>query len=274
MKPIVIYHYPCLDGFTAAWACWLKHPDWEFYPAIHGDPMPDVTGRDVYLLDFSYKKPIMEEILAKSSGKVVVLDHHVSAQKELMSLLEDQKILGQFDMSHSGAWLSWNYFHSTPAPMFVKLVEDRDLWKWAIPESRNANAVFFSYDYDFQTWSDLHAKCENPEQFAIVMMEGAAIERKHHKDVAELVARTKRKIVIDGVSVWAANLPYTLVSDAGHLLAKDEPFAAVYFQTASGFEFSLRSTDTGSDVSEIAKKYGGGGHKNAAGFRIPNLESL
>jgi nanoRNase/pAp phosphatase (c-di-AMP/oligoRNAs hydrolase) len=32
---------------------------------------------------------------------------------------------------------------------------------------------------------------------------------------------------------------------------------------------SLRSFHETVDVSEIAKKYGGGGHKKAAGFRLP-----
>ena len=65
-----------------------------------------------------------------------------------------------------------------------------------------------------------------------------------------------------------ANLPYTLTSDAGHLLANGEPFAACYWDTPTGRVFSLRSTDDGLDVSEIAKKYGGGGHRNASGFRV------
>lgn len=45
--------------------------------------------------------------------------------------------------------------------------------------------------------------------------------------------------------------------------------AACYWDTPEGRVFSLRSTDTGPDVSEIAKAYGGGGHAHAAGFRVP-----
>ena len=99
--------------------------------------------------------------------------------------------------------------------------------------------------------------------------EGEAIERKHHKDVAELVGASRRTMVIGGHTVPVANLPYTLTSDAGHLMCKDQPFAACYLDTPKGRTFSLRSTDDGMDVSEIAKAYGGGGHRNAAGFIRP-----
>ncbi|MFB5634981.1 MAG: bifunctional oligoribonuclease/PAP phosphatase NrnA, partial [Candidatus Nitrosomaritimum aestuariumsis] len=68
--------------------------------------------------------------------------------------------------------------------------------------------------------------------------------------------------------VPVANLPYTLVSDAANKLAEGEAFAACYWDTEDGRVFGLRSFSKGSDVSEIAKEYGGGGHRNAAGFRV------
>jgi len=66
-----------------------------------------------------------------------------------------------------------------------------------------------------------------------------------------------------------ANLPYTLTSDAGHLLAENFPFAGCYWDTPSGRVFSLRSRDDGMNVSKIAELYGGGGHEHASGFTIP-----
>ena len=103
---------------------------------------------------------------------------------------------------------------------------------------------------------------------------GAAIERKHHKDVAELVGVCKRRMVIGGHDVPVASLPYTLVSDAGHLMAQGEPFAACYWDTAEGRTFGLRAADEGLDVSEVAKRYGGGGHAKAAGFEVPRDHAL
>ena len=84
----------------------------------------------------------------------------------------------------------------------------------------------------------------------------------------------QRRMVIAGHDVPVASLPYTLTSDAGHLMAHGEPFAACYWDTPEGRVFSLRSTDDGMDVSVIAKQYGGGGHAHASGFRVDREHQL
>ena len=79
---------------------------------------------------------------------------------------------------------------------------------------------------------------------------------------------------IGGHDVPVASLPYTLVSDAAHLMAQGELFAACYWDTAAGRNFGLRAADDGLDVSEIAKLYGGGGHAKAAGFKVARDHAL
>ncbi len=64
------------------------------------------------------------------------------------------------------------------------------------------------------------------------------------------------------------------VSDAAHLMAQGEPFAACYWDTTDGRVFGLRATDDGIDVSEVAKLYGGGGHAKASGFKVPRGHAL
>lgn len=281
--PLVVYHSPCLDGFTAAWAMWLKHPNAEFVPGVYGQEPPDCTGRDVYLLDFSYKRAVLHDIVAVATS-VTVLDHHKTAAADLGDLLESPEsgLRGRFDMNKSGARLAWEWFHADEAPLFVRLVEDRDLWRFSLPDSKAMNAAFFSYDYDFQIWNRLCSACESQERYLSLYAGGVAIERKQAKDVQELV--TKLMHLRAFAKAWAlcqrqvpcANLPYTLASDAAGLMAESAPFAATYFQDADGtLTFSLRSRgETGVDVSEVARVYGGGGHRNAAGFRVRSLEEL
>lgn len=168
-------------------------------------------------------------------------------------------------MARSGAGMTWDFFFpAEPRPKLIDHIEDRDLWLFKLDGTREIQASVFSFPYDFAVW-DWLMTCHLP----ILRAEGEAIERKHHKDVAELVDVTKRRMKIGGHEVWVANLPYTLTSDAGHLMARGEPFAACYWDTPDGRVFSLRSTDEGQDVSAIAKQYGGGGHRNASGFRVP-----
>lgn len=306
MKPLVIYHANCADGFTAAWAV-RQALDAEFYPGVHGEAPPEVAGRDVILVDFSYPPAVLHEV-RKKARSVLVLDHHKSAEADLPAcasgkldaltvfrmdapewtarktwdyvqscVYQDQcegapyaNVYALFDMDRSGAGIAWDFFHpGVPRPELIDHVEDRDLWRFALPGTREIQAAVFSYPYEFDVWDLL---METPME--TLRAQGVAIERKHHKDVAELVKVAKRQMVIGHYDVPVASLPYTLASDAGHLMAKGKPFAACYYDKDDGRVFSLRSTDQGVDVSEVAKLYGGGGHARAAGFRVPRDHEL
>ncbi len=263
---ICIYHGNCADGFGAAWVVRKALGDIEFYPGKYQEPPPDVAGKDVVMVDFSYKRPVLLEMAEKASS-ILILDHHKSAAADLVDL--PQNVTAVFDMSHSGAMLAWEHFFpgAEPPPM-LRHIEDRDLWRFALPHTRQVQANVFSHPYDFQVWD--HLMSMSSEELAA---DGIAIERKHFKDMKELLGVTRRELVIHGHRVPAANLPHTMSSDAGHEMAQGHPFAACYFDTPEGRVFSLRSTDTGVDVSEIAKTYGGGGHRNAAGFKVSFAEA-
>jgi len=308
MKPLCIYHGNCADGFGAAWVVRRAlGENVDFHPGVYQDPPPDVTDRDVILVDFSYKRPVLSR-MAESARSVLVLDHHESAQSDLYpgekffavlpgqgwadyrsdlegpSLRESGEIWCLFDMERSGAGITWDFFFpGIGRPRLINHVEDRDLWKFDLPGTREIQANLFSYPYDFKLWDRLVSRAESQESWNLMIDEGAAIERKHHKDIAELVEVVTRPMKIGGHIVPAANLPYTFTSDAGHLLCErslwgkpieyltqtPHPFATCYWDTPEGRVFSLRSREDGMDVSEIAKMYGGGGHKHAAGFRVP-----
>lgn len=268
MNSLCIYHANCADGFTAAWILKNHYTDRtiDFFPGVYQDPPPDIKGRDVIFVDFSYKRRMMEIIL-NLANTVVIIDHHKTAIDDLACLPFTDSMLNP---NHSGAMLTWMWAkQNLDSPHLVQYVEDRDLWKFSLPYSREINANIFSYDYTFENWDYLNDAITNDT----FVEEGAAIERKHHKDVAELVRVTRRNMEIGGHIVPVANVPYTLTSDAGHLMATElcggKVFSACYWDTPEGRVFSLRSTADGIDVSEIAKQYGGGGHSHASGFRIP-----
>lgn len=270
--PIVIYHKNCIDGFTAAFACWLLHPDWEFYPATHGDPPPNVEGRDVYILDFCYPRAVLEWML-EIADDIVILDHHQSAEKDLEGL-EYPNLTLIFDMNHAGCVLAWGFFQGSETPELFKYVEDRDLWRFKLPNTREICAAIFSHSYDFDLWVLLHEICRQHHTRHQLVIEGTAINRKLAKEVTEFLKDNVQRADIGGYNVPVANLPYTHASDAGHVMAVTAPFAATYYDGPDGRTYSLRSSATGMDVSEIASLYGGGGHKHAAGFRLAHGVSL
>jgi oligoribonuclease NrnB/cAMP/cGMP phosphodiesterase (DHH superfamily) len=278
-RPLVIYHGNCADGFSAAWCFWRKYRNGADYVAgVYQQDPPDVAGRDVYLVDFSYKAPVVERMLTQANS-VTLIDHHKTALDDLRPLKVEQvgygiETFGWFcDLERSGATLAWDFlFPNEPRPLLLGHIEDRDLWRFKLAGTREIQAMVFSYEYSFELWDKLMAA----DQVELLKMTaaGAAIERKHHKDVAELVKVCQRRMLIGGHDVPAASLPYTLVSDAAHAMAQGEPFAACYWDTAEGRCFGLRATDDGLDVSDIAKQYGGGGHAKAAGFKVPRDHAL
>jgi hypothetical protein len=107
------------------------------------------------------------------------------------------------------------------------------------------------------------------EPISLLRKDGEAILRKHMKDVKELLKATTRFMYIGGHYIPLANLPYTMCSDAVNILAQEnDGIGATYFDTPEGRKFSLRSIGD-IDVSKMAEKYGGGGHRNASGFQMP-----
>lgn len=270
-KKLCIYHGNCLDGFAAAWA--VRHSladSVEFYEGIHQQPPPVVDGRDVVLVDFSYKRSVLEKMLETASS-IMILDHHVSAEQELSYLLNSGQIDGLFDMSKSGAMLAWQWFNpDQKAPVLIRHIQDRDLWLFKLDGTREICSALSSYPSDFGVWDELMSR--NEHQLTDLRREGEAIERKLQKDIEQLITSGVRRMTIAGYDVPVLNAPAAYVSDAGHIMSVGEPFAACYWDHANGRSFSLRSNGQGDansiDVAEVAKLYGGGGHRNAAGFTV------
>lgn len=272
MKPLVIYHANCTDGFTAAWCFHHHKPDgFDFLPASYGQEPPDVTGREVFIVDFSYPR---EQLLAMAEQAefVVVLDHHQSAEAALAGL-QHPKLTIKFDMQRSGAGLAWDWLNDPlPRPRFLGFVEDRDLWRFGFVETKASHAYLGSVARTFEVWDEI--MLGSVTQQTIALAQGEALVRLVEKQVADAVRSTQRSAVIGGQIVPLANVPGFLASDAGHMLDEGVPFAATYFDTEQRRCFSLRSRPDGADVSLIAGQYGGGGHKHAAGFSVPREHEL
>lgn len=267
-KTICIYHANCCDGMGAAWVVHRalnEGDDIEFIPATYQAELPDVTGAHVIIVDFSYKQDQMRELAAQAES-ILVLDHHKTALQELAPLLEDGIIQGKFDMNHSGAMLAWMWFFpQVEPPALIKHIQDRDLWRFDLPGTREIQSALYSFPMDFETWDMLMSI-----DTSILYKQGIAIDRAHKKNVQGLVEFVSYRDTIAGFDVPVLNCNYMFASDAGHELAKGESFSATYYDTEENRKYSLRSSeDGGIDVSEIAAKFGGGGHRHAAGFKIP-----
>lgn len=265
-KTIVIYHKGCMDGISAAWCFWKKHGDsYEYYPGVYSEEAPDVTDKIVYLVDFSYKAHVIKDMLEKAK-KVIILDHHKTMFEEIELVGEHPKL----DMTHStnsmsGAMISWKYnFPDISAPAIFNYIQDRDLWKFSFEETKAITAALFSYErLNIQNFDKL---MQIP--ISDLLKEGNALVRKNNNDIERYIKVYSREMQIGGYTIMVCNVPGNYASEIGNKLAEESfSFAGTYSDDAKQRKFSLRSVGN-FDVSEIAKKYGGGGHKNAAGFAV------
>lgn len=298
MKPLCIYHGGCDDGFAAAWA--VRHAlkgEVEMHAGQYGREPPDVADRDVILVDFSYKRPVLEGMLksgdVRQAMSILILDHHKTAQEDLAGIeaphptdcydprgwrsdWEQQcawPVRAIFDMNRSGAGLAWDFFHTQrnghveSRPRFIDYIEDRDLWRKALPGSDEFTIALRSYPMDFGTWDRLIAA--GPDA---LIEEGKSIQRYYRLRVEEFKRGAYRSsVTVDGVEIpcMATNAPYFAASEVAGELAGTEgvQFGLCYFEGSNGdYLYSLRSRGD-FDVSAVAKAFGGGGHKNASGFK-------
>lgn len=272
---VIIYHADCRDGFGSAFAAWKKFGDQASYlPRKTQTNVPEgLTDKEIYILDYCYNQDILQK-LVETNKSVVVIDHHQMMQKTIESFEGNV-----FDNDHSGAVLSWKYFHpNVPVPSLLEYVEDHDLWRFALPENREYNTALGLYPMTFESWDIIINKLQNPKEKANFLAKGVLIAKFEDKLVEELL-EYKERVRFEGHEVWALNATRTYRSILGNRLAgmnlqeEKTPIGIVYYRYGGTVHVSLRSHGD-IDVAEIARKYGGGGHKNAASFKVKNFSNL
>lgn len=274
MQPVLYFHAGCPDGFGAAFSAWRAWGEkGRFEPMGHDDelPVPELAGRLVVFADMAPRNETLRELL-EVVDRVVVLDHHLSARDRFRSdpALENLVRMGGhqvvFDLHHSGAVLAWQYFHpGEPVPTLLRYVEDKDLWRFALPHSGEVNAALSSYPREFAVWQELAAR--PVEELAA---EGAPIVRANEIEVQQAL-RFAHPVALGHLRVEAVNST-VLRSAIGHELASRAahgvPAGLVYRVVGPTVHATLYSTGD-YDVARLAVERGGGGHRNAAGFTVP-----
>lgn len=284
---VVLYHANCLDGFGAAYAAWCKFgADAVYIPVMYDNPPPQEAFDcdTLYLVDFSYKKDVMkslcnvEETLNRNfvaTKDVWVFDHHVTAEAELKELFDNGLIRGCFDMKRSGAVITWEELHpEKEVPWLLRHVQDRDLWKFQLNYTKELIAALWNADRSFLQW---HSFCLNPASSSeYLIQKGEAIIQEQNNFVKTFLDKII-PITFEGFKTALINCPPKVQSDLGNLVTSEaHPYelALMYSIIPSKIIFSMRSTAEHVDCSLIAKAFGGGGHKHAAGFTVYDSKFL
>lgn len=279
----VIYHGNCPDGFGAALSIYLyltnKYPNRDviYYPAKHGVPPPKNTeNRNVVIVDFSYKKKDLLELI-KITKNILIIDHHISSEIELIGIDDIYKI---FDMKHSGAWLSYKWvFPKKKVPLLIKYIQDRDIWTKKFDDIDAFSSWFQTVPFDFKEYSKY---MDDKLLLEMIKNKGKNYLELNEFYTTDLSVYGTPKFIKINDNYYVAvflNSPI-LKSDLGnYIISKIFPradFSAIYSVNDQDYSvtFSLRSTDNHADVSKIATELdklsnvNGGGHKCASSIKV------
>lgn len=286
----IIYHNHCMDGFGAAFIAArffeTLDKDYVLIPHSYGghmDFMACIQPEDtVFILDYSFEPAVIHKLCALVK-EVIWLDHHKTAidrWKAATTIHTPEDLIDTtpanlkevLDTARSGTGITFDWFYSnTVRPMWVNWIEDRDLWKFQYGDvSKQFHAAMSSHPKNVTAWTiilNYAVECD----YENILAEGEAILRAHRMRVMEIANGCAVPIVIDGQKGFVANCSGYYASDVGHELAeRSGTFGATWYQNESGdIKWSLRAASNNKvDVAEIASKFGGGGHRSAAGFVI------
>lgn len=283
----IIHHGGCVDGTTAAWVAWgtlgrgVSEPI-QIIPASYNMPLPqwfEERPRAILVVDFSWPYEQMLE-LARCTDDLMLLDHHRTALNDIgphaTSLSPETGVkeygggafVGILDMDRSGAMLAWDWFHpSEPAPALVQYVQDRDLWRWELPHSREVGSLLLTAgetvqeidEFSHLTGAELIQRGRGAHAFEL------AAVRSVLKNAYWCTMEAPNGERMD-FPIFAS--PYILGSTAcEQLIEREGSKMAGYFveRTDGKTQYGFR----GHRVNEWAELFpGGGGHPSAAGCTI------
>ncbi|PNT69245.1 hypothetical protein BRADI_3g51940v3 [Brachypodium distachyon] len=276
----VLYHYPCPDGAFAALAAHLYFSaaalPVRFFPntvydPIRSDGLPFDEIKDVYLLDFVGPPGFVADIAPKVES-VTILDHHKTAMESLCgSAALGQNVNKVIDMQRSGATIAFDFFrnkllteasnlrnhgsgnaatevkylpdnnHEMVQKLF-KFIEDGDLWRWTIPNSKAFSSGLKDLDIEFNVNANgkLFDQAVNADAIS-----------KLRSELGNQLANKSRNLNLRGIGAVVYNVPE---------LNNDQML-----------KISLRSLEQ-EDTTSISQEYGGGGHRNASSFLLSVTE--
>ena len=289
----IIYHKNCLDGLMAAYLTTkylalqyngdFSDQAYKLFPMHYGDPIPEEVINDsdeLYIVDFSFPPEVLVTI--SNIPKIVMLDHHESAAKkyggyghyiiQYDTTLEGANVL--FEKEHSGCGLVLKYLirdESLIDPLelgIAKAIEDRDLWKFTLPETKTICMVMDGLDKTVDAW-DKFFKTTTDSQF-YDLVEEADIKIKFSNNISESIAAKATMIKFQGYDIPVVNTSIN-ISEVGNILAGKYNLSMSFFILTQSQEvvISMRSKSEEFDVSKLCSVYSGGGHLCAAGFKIP-----
>lgn len=270
-----VYHSGCPDGIASAWVVKQTSPDVCLVPGRLGNPPNyELFGKEeknIVIVDYCYRLDELAELC--KIHNVLVIDHHKGAFDEVKDFTHE-RYSALFSMVYSACMLVSDSAEIDP-PWFFDYIQDRDLWTFNYPETKDIMTAMHYHGY-LKSVDDMDKLCKRDDHVETIkdelIIEGKMLNKIRDSDISYAV-KTSILCNIDGIPCRIVSCDPKLRSDVGNNVLEtyqDCEFVAIYRYCYVKDEWwiSLRSRKGGADVNEIAKKYGGKGHINAAGFTI------
>lgn len=296
-RALVAYHANCIDGFTACWVAvtalekkgvkvdtlgmeYNQGSCEELHLALLRESNHDEDYSELYIVDFSVPINWLERYATLQELRVTVLDHHKTAfeiyapdmEIKPASVLDSLVYGAEIKLRNhmSGAAICWVHFNPEAGytPNIITYTEDYDLWRFHFGDkTKYINKYLVAQPKTLREWDRIATRMDTAGGMSKILGTGKRLQGLHDKAVQQ-TAQMAIPIELCNYKGLTVHCPPELTSDVGHTLAtKSGTFGATYTVVLgeNRIKWSLRSNDD-FDVSTIAKYYGGGGHKNAAGF--------
>lgn len=256
---IGIYHSRDFDGMASGAILLKKYPDIKLIGWDYGQPIPEMDDDIIIMCDVSFDdKSEMDKI----KHKLIWIDHHISAIEK-----HDKDIQGLRDTNFAACELTWKYFFpDLPIPYIITQLGKYDSWR----QDEEWDTVVMPIQMVMKAWVN------SPQTFpewAFHLHEGEDMGNIRHSGVLMLQAKENLDIqkcknvfytTIDGYKAVCLN------AGAGSQVYKSvkEPYDIMCSFMYSGKYWTVSFYSTIIDVSQLALRRGGGGHKGAAGCQM------
>ena len=274
----------------------------DFIGYNYGQPIPDLSEyNQIIMCDISFSKEEMLKLYERLNSNFIWIDHHISAIKDIYGehkwLPTDNDIKGIIDVKFAACELTWQYFFpNKPMPEIVRLLGLYDSFRHKNTDEEQKVLEFqYGARQVIQDYETAYNWLEATEGFSERVV-NETLEEIFNKGKAiyQYLCTEAKQVYKNGFSInFIYTKPDRETADYIHFLCiNKERFNPINFGidyhkdgydgvasfcydgVAKVWRFSLYNDNGLVDCSVIAKQFGGGGNKGAAGFVVKNLNEI
>jgi oligoribonuclease NrnB/cAMP/cGMP phosphodiesterase (DHH superfamily) len=267
------YHSSDMDGkCSGAIVRQYYGPETEMIGIDYRDEFPfnDIQPYDkVVIVDFSLQKEGDFERLLAITDDVIWIDHHKSAIEKHAKISD--RIEGVRMDGVAACKLTWAYFYPIYLiPTVVELLADYDVWAFKYGEQTNQMQTGIRL-YDTRVESDMWKIWLDPSYDPDKELDDGFIALQYRNNfAADLIKAYSFFAQFEGYRAVCCNAG-SFSSQLFDSVTEEYDIMICFIFDGRQWKVSVYTKKDDIDCSEIAKKYGGGGHRQAAGFQCKEL---